>query len=64
MLGLLKMYRGGFRKQTSGYQRRKGGGGTNEGYGINRYKLLHIKSISSEDLLGSTGVTAITLLNP
>ena len=40
------------------------GGGTNEGYGINRYKLLHIKSISSEDLLGSTGVTAITLLNP
>lgn len=30
-------------------------GGTNEGYGINKYKLLCIKGISNEDLLYSSG---------
>ena len=30
-------------KLTFGYQRRGKKGGTNQGYGINRYKLLYIK---------------------
>ena len=42
------------RKQTYGYQR--GEGGTNQEYGINRYKLLYIKQISNKDLLYSTGI--------
>ena len=41
------------KKQTCGY----GWGGqiTDYGYGIDRYRLLHIKYISNKDLLHSTG---------
>ena len=43
-------------KKQTGYQRGKGlGRGINQDYGINRYKLLHIKQISKKDLLFSTG---------
>ena len=41
------------RKQIYGYQQGKAGG-TNQVYGINRYKLLSIKYISNKDLLYST----------
>ena len=43
------------RKQSYGYQRRKGGeGGINQGYEINRYTSLYIKQINNKDLLYST----------
>ena len=42
----------GHGKQTGGYQRT--GGGTNYGFGINRYELLCIKWISNRDMLYST----------
>ena len=40
------------RKQTNSYQGGRGkGGGTNQGYGINRYRPLYIKWISNKDVL-------------
>ena len=33
----------------------KGGGGVNQEFGINRYKLLYIIQINNKDLLYSTG---------
>ena len=36
-------------------KRRRKQGGTNQGYGINRYKLLCIKYISNKDTLYGTG---------
>ena len=45
-----------YRKQTSGYQMEEGSrGGTNQGYGINRHKLLCVKQISNKDLWYTTG---------
>ena len=49
------------RKQTC-LQKGKGkGGGTNQEYGINRYKLLYIKQISidNKDLLLAQGINYI-----
>ena len=42
-------------KQTCSYQGREGRGKTNQGYGINRHKILYIKQISNKDILHSTG---------
>ena len=41
------------RNQNDGYQRGKGG--INEEFGVNRYMLLHTKSIHNKDLLYSIG---------
>ena len=43
-----------YKKQTSGYQWGNEGKGTNQGYGIKRYKLLYIKQISNKDTMYST----------
>ena len=44
-----------YRNQTRATKREREGGGINQQYGINRYKLLHIQQISNKDLLYSTG---------
>ena len=41
------------REQTSGYQRGKGGG-INQEFGTNRYRLLYIKQIINKDVPYST----------
>ena len=38
-----------YRKQTSGFQRGDGRWGTNQGHGINTYKILCIKQISNKN---------------
>ena len=43
------------KKQTYGYQRKKGGGGgINKEFGVSKLKLLHIKQINNKFLLYST----------
>ena len=53
-----------YRKQTSGYQTEEGsGGGTNQGYGINRHKLLCIKQISNKLSQGITPMNLVITCN-